>query len=116
MRVKYEVFREVGGGNIVRDRVEVNEVVGENRVDLRVDDKYKEKDRKRKEGKYYDWFESDKDRSDSRNILLFGCSNIDYKELIKEEREFERWEREKKDIFRDKERLKEKENYVDREG
>ncbi|XP_021772674.1 uncharacterized protein LOC110736687 [Chenopodium quinoa] len=98
---------------------EISEAVGENRVDLKSDEKFKEKERKRKEGKHHDWPESDKDRSDQKsNVQAAGTtSNNDFKEVIKEERESEQWGRERKDGLKEKERPKEKEKeHVDREG
>uniref|UniRef100_A0A803L504 Uncharacterized protein n=1 Tax=Chenopodium quinoa TaxID=63459 RepID=A0A803L504_CHEQI len=70
---------------------EISEAVGENRVDLKSDDKFKEKERKRKEGKHHDWPESDKDKSDHKsNVQAAGTtSNNVFKEVIREERESE---------------------------
>lgn len=115
VRPKYEAPKEVGVSNITKERVEANEAVGENRIDPRVDDKYK--DRRRKEGKHHDWPENDKDRSDSRSNLQVGSSSNDYKEPTKEEKESDRWERERKDVQKEKERMKEREkDQVDREA
>lgn len=96
---------------------ETNEAVGENRVDVKGDEKYKEKERKRKEGKHHDWPESDKDRSDYKSNLQVGTSgNNDFKEVMREEKESEQWGRERKDL-KEKERPKEREkDHVDREG
>ncbi|GMG99861.1 hypothetical protein Nepgr_001701 [Nepenthes gracilis] len=94
-----------------REYVEANEAVGENKVDLKGDDKYKDRDRKRKEGKHRDWVDKEKDRNDRRNSLQVGSGSNDYKESIREEREAERWERERerRDAQKDKERPKERE-------
>ncbi|GAB4855777.1 hypothetical protein Ancab_024422 [Ancistrocladus abbreviatus] len=103
-----------GTTNDDREYVEGNEAVGENKVDLKGDDKYKDKDRKRKEGKHRDWGDRDKDRTDRRNSIQVGGSSNDYKE--REERELERSEKERREIQKDKERSKESEkDYVNRE-
>lgn len=99
-----------------RDYAEACEAVGENKVDFKGEDKLKEKDRKRKEGKHREWGERDKDRNDRRNTLQF-CSNIgsENKEPIREDREAERLE-ERKDLLRDKERVKDREkDYMKKE-
>ncbi|GAB2275334.1 hypothetical protein Dimus_010096 [Dionaea muscipula] len=96
--------------------VEGNEAVGENKVDWKIDDRYKDKDRKRKEGKHRDWGDREKDRSDRNRInLQGGSSNIDSKDSIKEERDTDRWERERerRDAHKDKERVKESEKEKD---
>ncbi|KAH9614446.1 hypothetical protein KSS87_002212 [Heliosperma pusillum] len=119
LRAKYEAStKEVvtTSVNVMKERVEGNEAVGENIVDSKADEKYK--DRKRKEGKHYDWSESDKDKSDYRSNLQSGSSsNHEYKEGVREEKDSDRWEREKKDTVKEKERLKEREkDQVDKEG
>lgn len=93
-----------------REYLETHEAVGENKVDLKVEDKFKDKDRKRKDAKHRDWGERDKERSDRRNNnLQVGNSSGEGKDLSREEREAERWERERKDVSKDKERPKERE-------
>ncbi|KAK6931865.1 Histone deacetylation protein Rxt3 [Dillenia turbinata] len=86
---------ERGGG-------ETQETVGENKFD----DKFKEKDRKRKDMKHREWEERDRER---RNNLQSGNIGGEGKELSREERGSDRWEREKKDSLKDKERPKERE-------
>lgn len=92
-----------------RDFAEVREAVGENKVDMKGDDKFKEKDRKRKDVKHWDWGERDKERSDRRNNLPPVNSSSENKEVVREERESERWGNEKKDPQKEKEKLIEKE-------
>lgn len=93
-----------------REYVETHEAIGENKVDLKVEDKFKDKDRKRKDPKHRDWGERDKERSDRRtNNLQVGNSTGEVKDLSREEREAERWERERKDVPKDKDRPKERE-------
>ncbi|GFP97335.1 hypothetical protein PHJA_001877600 [Phtheirospermum japonicum] len=90
---------------------DIGEAVGENKIDMKGDDKFKDKDRKRKEVKqHWDWGERDKDR---RNNNFPPPDNSENKEVVKEERESERWGNEKKE---QKEKLNEKEkDHVKRE-
>ncbi|KAK6921450.1 Histone deacetylation protein Rxt3 [Dillenia turbinata] len=85
-----------------RDCGETHETVSENKFD----DKLKEKDRKRKDMKHREWEERDRERW---NNLQPGNTGSDGKELSREERGSDRWEREKKDSLKDKERPKERE-------
>ncbi|KAA8522644.1 hypothetical protein F0562_012995 [Nyssa sinensis] len=111
-----EVGKE-GSTTEERDYSEVHEAVGENKIDLKSEDKFKEKDRKRKDVKHREWGERDKERSDRRNNLIVGNSSGECKESTREERETERWERERKDLLKDKEKQKEREkDHVKREG
>lgn len=96
-----------------RDSVGPHEAVGENRVDFKAEDRLKEKDRKKKDAKHRDWGEREKERSDRRNILQTVNSSNECKEYPRQEREAERWEREKKDVLKDKERSKEREKEKD---
>ncbi|KAL8159146.1 hypothetical protein V2J09_000683 [Rumex salicifolius] len=93
-----------------REQGEVTEDVGENKVDFKGDDKYKDKERKRKEVKHRDWV--DRDKADNRSSLPVNSSGNNHKEPIREEREGGRWEKDKKDVPIDKDRPKDKEkNY-----
>ncbi|KAM1089583.1 hypothetical protein ACFX13_017623 [Malus domestica] len=92
-----------------RDHVEAHEAVGENKFDSKGDDKFKEKDRKRKDAKHRDWGEKDKERSDRRSSIQVAISSSEGKEPAKEERDAERSERERRDIGKDKERVRERE-------
>ncbi|KAK1300630.1 hypothetical protein QJS10_CPB13g00891 [Acorus calamus] len=77
------------GSNVEeRDTLEAREAVGENKVE----EKFKDKERKRK-----DWVERDKDINDRRNNLQLGSTSSDRKDLSREERDVERLERERKD-------------------
>lgn len=87
---------------------EAHETIGENKVDLKSEDRLKDKDRKRKDLKLRDWGDKDKERSDRRSNLPLGVSSGDGKELVRDDREVERWDKEKKDSVKDKERLKER--------
>lgn len=90
-----------------REHLEVHEAVGENKVDMKGDDKIKEKEKKRKDEKHKEWEERDKDGNDRRNNMqLGGISSTERMESTREERE--RWERERKDALKDKERPKDR--------
>ncbi|URD81319.1 Histone deacetylation protein Rxt3 [Musa troglodytarum] len=82
------------------DSVEALEAVGENKVDLKGEEKCGDKDRKRKER---DFGEKDKDRSDRPNNMQLGGASGDRKDLLREERDVEKCERERKDVQKDKE-------------
>lgn len=88
-----------------KDHAETREAVGENKVDMKGEDKFKDKDRKRKEGKHREWGERDKDRNDRRNSLQLVNSSTDTKDPVKEEREAERWEKDRKDLSKDKDKV-----------
>ena len=88
-----------------RDHVDPQDTVGENKFD----DKFKDKDRKRKDVKHRDWGEREKERVDRKTTLQVANSTTDDRESTKEERDAERWERERKDPTKDKERVKERE-------
>ncbi|XP_022896910.1 uncharacterized protein LOC111410678 [Olea europaea var. sylvestris] len=99
-----------------RDFAEAHEAVGENKVDLKGDDKVKDKDRKRKEVKHRDWGERERERGDRRNNLQLESSSGENKEVLREDRESERWGNEKKDPAKDKEKLNDRaKDYVKRE-
>ncbi|XP_057491869.1 uncharacterized protein LOC130777489 [Actinidia eriantha] len=106
--VKREGVKE-GSATEDRDYFEAHEAVGENKVDLKGEDRFKDKDRKRKDLKHRDWRERDKDKNECRNNLQLGSSSGEGKESTREEREAERWERERKDLSKDEEKLKERE-------
>ncbi|KAG9151656.1 hypothetical protein Leryth_001953 [Lithospermum erythrorhizon] len=98
-----------------KEHHEFHEIVGRNKIDLKGDDKVKDKDMKRKEGKHRDWGEVDKERSDRRNTLPLGGSSIE-KDVLKDEREAEKWTRERKDMLKDKEKPKEIEEIMKKES
>lgn len=94
-----------------RDYTETHEAVGENKVDVKGEDKLKDKDRKRKDGKHREWGDRDKERSDRRSNLQIGSGSNDGKESVREERESEKWERERKDALKEKDKQKEREKH-----
>ncbi|EOY14008.1 Peptidyl-prolyl cis-trans isomerase G isoform 1 [Theobroma cacao] len=110
-----EVGKE-GSATEERDYAEAHEAVGESKFDSKGEDRFKDKDRKRKDGKHRDWGDRDKERSDRRSSIQVGNSSGEVKESAREERESERWERERKDL-KEKERPKEREkDHIKRES
>ncbi|KAL5982936.1 hypothetical protein ACLOJK_017015 [Asimina triloba] len=100
-----------------RECLETHDAVGENKNELKTEERLKEKEGKRKEEKHRDWGEREKDRNDHGNNLQLGATSTDRREFMREERETERWETEKKDATKDKERPKEREkDHIKREA
>lgn len=95
--------------------LEGRETVGENKVDAKSEDRFKDKDKKRKELKHREWGDRDKDRNDRRGTVLVGSVMSEPKEIGREERETDRWERERMEQ-KDRERNKEKDkDHIKRE-
>ncbi|KAJ6296533.1 hypothetical protein OIU78_022283, partial [Salix suchowensis] len=92
-----------------RDHAQAHEAVGEKKAESKGEDKFKDKDRKRKDLKHREWGDKDKERSDRRGSMQVGNSSAEGKESVKEEREGERWEQERKDLSKDRDTLKERE-------
>ena len=92
------------------DSSEANEAVGENKIDLKGEEKFRDKDKKRKEEKHRDFGEREKDRNDRRNNTQLGEASNERKE------ETERWERERKDSQREKEHNEKEKDAVKRES
>ncbi|CAN0917543.1 hypothetical protein LINGRAHAP2_LOCUS30356 [Linum grandiflorum] len=88
----------------VRERPETHDTVGESKVDSKSEDRSKDKDRKRKDVKYREW--GDKEKHDRRPNFQLGNSSVDVKDSTREEREQEKWQRERKDIPKDLEKPK----------
>ncbi|KAK9162092.1 hypothetical protein Syun_002994 [Stephania yunnanensis] len=102
---------EVGKEASAEDRnfTEAHEAVGENKVDMRGDDKLKEKERKRKDEKHREWGERDKERNERHTNTQLSYNPSERREPSKEEKEVDRRERERKDLPKDKEQPKERE-------
>ncbi|KAI4364344.1 hypothetical protein MLD38_020450 [Melastoma candidum] len=92
-----------------RRYAEAHEAVGENKVDSKMDDRLKERDKKRKDAKYREWGERDKERIERRSSLPVISNNNDSRESTREERDGEKLDRDKNQPARDKEKLKERE-------
>ncbi|KAK7270760.1 hypothetical protein RJT34_26160 [Clitoria ternatea] len=88
-----------------RDYLEAHEAFGENKNDLKSEERFKE--RKRKDVKHRDWGDREKERSDRRNSPQVNNGGGDSKESAKEDRDAEKWER--KDPPKEKECSKERE-------
>lgn len=91
-----------------KDFVEIHEAVGEKK-DLKSEDRFKEKDRKRKDVKHRDWGEREKERSDRRSSTQVTNTSSEGKDSSKEDRDVQRLDRERRDLPKDKECLKERE-------
>ncbi|KAJ1417288.1 LCCL domain superfamily [Sesbania bispinosa] len=101
---------EVGKENSTaeeRDFLEAHEPVGENKFDSKSEDRFK--DRRKKDVKHQDWEGKEKERSDCRNSTQVNTNIGDSKESAKEDRDEEKWERERKDLPKEKEYSKEME-------
>ncbi|EPS72710.1 hypothetical protein M569_02047 [Genlisea aurea] len=92
-----------------RELGEAREAMGENRVEIKGDDKQRDKDRRRKEVKHWDLGERDKERNDRRNNLQPANLVVEIKDVLREERDSERSGNDRKELQKDKEKLNEKE-------
>ncbi|PKA56650.1 hypothetical protein AXF42_Ash012780 [Apostasia shenzhenica] len=90
------------------------EGVAENKIDLKGEDKFREKDKKKKDDRFRDFGDWDKDRYDRKGSMQLGESSNDRKD-VKEEKESERWERERKDAQKEEHNNQEK-DFVKRES
>ncbi|KAK8916521.1 hypothetical protein KSP39_PZI023275 [Platanthera zijinensis] len=97
-----ELWKDQSARGEDRNPLGSHEGVAENKIDLKGDDKLREKDKKRKDDRQRDFGEWDKERNDRRGSMQLYEITSEGKDL-KEEKELERWERERKDIQKDKE-------------
>ncbi|KAK1367195.1 Histone deacetylation protein Rxt3 [Heracleum sosnowskyi] len=97
---------DVGKEVLTTDERKSHVAVGENKFDWKAYDKIKDKDRKRKEGKHRDLGERDKEGSNRR-------SSDEAKETMRNEKEAEKCDRERKDLPKDKEKSKERDTKRD---
>lgn len=88
-----------------RDSLEAHETVGENKIDSKSEDRFK--DRKRIDGKHQGWGDKEKERSDRRNSTQVNNNIGENKESAKEDQAAEKLEKEKKDIPKNREISKE---------
>ncbi|XP_020695939.1 uncharacterized protein LOC110109288 [Dendrobium catenatum] len=91
------------------------EGVAENKVEFKGEDKFREKDKKRKDDRQKDFGDWDKDRIDLRGSMQLGEINSERKES-KEDKELEKWERERRDLLKDKEQNDQEKDFVKRES
>lgn len=89
-----------------RESLDASEAVGENKIELKGDEKIREKERKRKDEKYRGWGERGRDRHDRHNLHLTNPSSS--KLLLRDDKELENYDRERKDIQKDRD-LKDRE-------
>lgn len=95
---------------------EAHGAVGENRVDLKNEEKFRDKDRRRKDERNRDFGERDKDKNDRRvNMQLSGIS-AERKELQREDRDVDWPEKERKDSTKDKEGNEREKDHVKKES
>ncbi|GAU28466.1 hypothetical protein TSUD_294690 [Trifolium subterraneum] len=101
---------DVGRENPVAERRDcsgAHEAVGENKVDSKSEDRFK--DRKRSDVTHRDWGDKEKERSDCRNSTQVSNSIGEIKESAKEDGDAQKLERERKDIPKNKENSNERE-------
>ncbi|XP_072993102.1 uncharacterized protein [Typha latifolia] len=98
-----------------REAADTHEAVGENKIDLKSEEKVRDKDRKRKDEKYRDFAERDKDRNDRQSNIQLGVVTTERKELVREDKDADRWERERKDPQKEKERNEKEKDPIRRE-
>lgn len=84
-----EITRENLTTEEKKDYTETHEAVAENKVDVKGEERLKERDRKRKDGKHREWGDNNKDPT-------------------KEERETDKWEKDRKDLQKEKDKTREK--------
>ncbi|KAF0909244.1 hypothetical protein E2562_032956 [Oryza meyeriana var. granulata] len=82
---------------------DAHESTGENRTEHKTEDKFRDKDRKKKDEKHRDFGTRDNDRNDRRIGIQLGGSSVERRENQREDRDAEKWDRERKDTQKDKE-------------
>ncbi|KAL1356199.1 hypothetical protein HN51_008185 [Arachis hypogaea] len=90
-----------------RDYLEAHEAVGENKIDSKSEDRFK--DRKRRDVKHRELGDKEKERSDHRNIMQVNNTSGESKEPSKEERDVEKWDKERKDLPKERDNSKDRE-------
>ncbi|RYR06921.1 hypothetical protein Ahy_B05g074237 isoform B [Arachis hypogaea] len=90
-----------------RDYLEAHEAVGENKIDSKSEDRFK--DRKRRDVKHRELGDKEKERSDHRNIMQVNNTSGEGKEPSKEERDVEKWDKERKDLPKERDNSKDRE-------
>ncbi|CAD6209070.1 unnamed protein product [Miscanthus lutarioriparius] len=80
-----------------------HESVGDNKAEPRSEDKFKDKDRKKKDEKHRDFGAREGDRNDRRTGVQLSGSGVERREMQREDRDADNWDRERKDSLRDKE-------------
>uniref|UniRef100_A0A0E0EB62 Histone deacetylation protein Rxt3 n=1 Tax=Oryza meridionalis TaxID=40149 RepID=A0A0E0EB62_9ORYZ len=82
---------------------DAHESTGENKTEPKTEDKFRDKDRKKKDEKHRDFGTRDNDRNDRRIGIQLGGNSVERRENQREDRDAEKWDRERKDSQKDKE-------------
>uniref|UniRef100_A0A0E0LKH8 Histone deacetylation protein Rxt3 n=1 Tax=Oryza punctata TaxID=4537 RepID=A0A0E0LKH8_ORYPU len=82
---------------------DAHESTGENKTEPKTEDKFRDKDRKKKDEKHRDFGTRDNDRNDRRISVQLGGNSVERRENQREDRDAEKWDRERKDSQKDKE-------------
>ncbi|XP_066384370.1 uncharacterized protein [Miscanthus floridulus] len=86
-----------------RTSKDAHESVGDNKAELQSEDKFRDKDRKKKDEKHRDFGAREGDRNDRRAGVQLSGSGVERREMQREDRDADKWDRERKDSLRDKE-------------
>lgn len=86
-----------------RNSKDVHESAGDSKAEPKNEDKFRDKDRKKKDEKHRDFGAREIERNDRRTGIQLGGSGVERRELQREDRDAEKWDRERKDSLRDKE-------------
>ncbi|RLM55179.1 hypothetical protein C2845_PM10G05170 [Panicum miliaceum] len=86
-----------------RNSKDAHESAGDNKAEPKCEDKFRDKDRKKKDEKHRDFGAKESDKNDRRTGIQLGGSGVERREMQREDRDAEKWDRERKDSSRDKE-------------
>lgn len=86
-----------------RNSKDVHESTGENKIEPKSEDKFRDKDRRKKDEKYRDFSARDTDRNDRRIGIQLAGGSVERREIQRDDRDAEKWDRERKDAQKDKE-------------
>ncbi|RLN11954.1 hypothetical protein C2845_PM09G06320 [Panicum miliaceum] len=86
-----------------RNSKDAHESAGDNKAEPKSEDRFRDKDRKKKDEKHRDFGARESDKNDRRTGMQLGGSGVERREMQREDRDAEKWDRERKDSLRDKE-------------
>uniref|UniRef100_K3XVE7 Histone deacetylation protein Rxt3 n=1 Tax=Setaria italica TaxID=4555 RepID=K3XVE7_SETIT len=86
-----------------RNSKDAHESAGDNKAEPKSEDKFRDKDRKKKDEKHRDFGARESDKNDRRTGIQLGGSGVERREMQREDRDAEKCDRERKDSLRDKE-------------
>ncbi|WVZ96225.1 hypothetical protein U9M48_041891 [Paspalum notatum var. saurae] len=86
-----------------RNSKDAHESAGDNKTEPKSEDKFRDKDRKKKDEKHRDFGGRESERNDRRTGIQLVGSAVERREMQREDRDAEKWDRERKDSLRDKE-------------